>query len=270
MKEDAWSSVPVRAALARARAGGAALRIPETSFGVAFTSRSVSMTTTLLAARSGPQPGAAALGPSVHKRLRAAARAMREGRPVLLTDDGDRENEADLIVAAERLTVPAMATLIRDGSGIVCLCLTVAQTRHLGLEPMVRDNRSRYGTAFTVSIEARSGVGTGVSAADRVTTVRAATEAGRGADDIVSPGHVFPLVAHEGGVLARRGHTEGALELCALARLRPAAVLCELMNANGTMALGAQVQRYAERHGLPVLAIEDLVAWREVGAPTVG
>lgn len=198
------------------------------------------------------------------ERLRAAAQAMRDGRPVLLTDDSEREDEADLIVAAEALTVPAMATLIRDGSGIVCLCLSPAHATRLGLEPMVRDNRSRYGTAFTVSIEAREGVSTGVSAADRVTTVRAATGPGHGAGDIVSPGHVFPLVAHEGGVLARRGHTEGALELCALAGLRTAAVLCELMNPDGTMARGPQMWGYAERHGLPVLSIEDLVAWRRL------
>jgi 3,4-dihydroxy 2-butanone 4-phosphate synthase len=202
-------------------------------------------------------------------RLRAAARALRAGRPVLLTDDGERENEADLIVAAERLTVPVMAQLIRDCSGIVCLCLTPAQARQLGLAPMVRDNRSRYGTAFTASIEAREGVTTGVSAADRVTTVRAATEPGRGTADLVSPGHVFPIVAHDGGVLARRGHTEGALELCALAGLRPAAVLCELMNPDGTMARGPEVHGYAARHGLPVLAIEDLVGWRRGGAVRV-
>ncbi|MBL8341845.1 MAG: 3,4-dihydroxy-2-butanone-4-phosphate synthase [Rubrivivax sp.] len=203
------------------------------------------------------------------ERLRAAADAMRAGRPVLLTDDGDRENEADLIVAAECLAVPVMATLIRDCSGIVCLCLPPARAMELGLAPMVRDNRSRHGTAFTVSIEAREGVTTGVSAADRVATVRAATERGRSAADIVSPGHVFPLVAHAGGVLARRGHTEGALELCALAGLRPAAVLCELMNADGSMARGQQLHDYAARHGLPLLAIEDLVAWRQGGGMPV-
>jgi 3,4-dihydroxy 2-butanone 4-phosphate synthase len=186
---------------------------------------------------------------------------------VLLTDDGEREDEADLIVAAERLTVPVMATMIRDGSGIVCLCLTPARAAQLGLAPMVQHNRSRHGTAFTVSIEAREGVSTGVSAADRVTTVRAATAPGRGAGDLVSPGHVFPLVAHEGGLLSRRGHTEGALELCALAGLEPAAVLCELMNPDGTMARGPRMFRYAQQHGLPVLAIEDLVAWRRGGAP---
>lgn len=213
-----------------------------------------------LASRPAGPPGPAAS--TREGRLRAAAQAMREGRPVLLTDDGEREDEADLIVAAEALSVPAMATLIRDGSGIVCLCLTPAHAARLGLAPMVRDNRSRFGTAFTVSIEAREGVGSGVSAEDRVTTIRAATQPGRSAADLVSPGHVFPLVAHEGGVLARRGHTEGALELCALAGLQPAAVLCELMNPDGSMARGPQVQAYASRHVLPVLAIEDLVAWR--------
>lgn len=179
---------------------------------------------------------------------------------MLLTGDRQREDEADLIVAAEALTAPAMGTLIRDCSGIVCLCITAGQAAHLGLAPMVHENRSRYGAAFTVSIEARAGVSTGVSAADRVTTVRAVTEPGRGAADLVSPGHVFTLVAHEGGVLSRRGHTEGALELCALAGLQPAAVLCELMNPDGTMARGPQRSEYAERHGLPVLSIEDLVA----------
>lgn len=202
--------------------------------------------------------------PSQQERLRAAAEAMRAGRPVLLTDDGDREDEADLIVAAEVLSEAVMAQLIRDGSGIVCLCLPAAHAAHLGLVPMVRDNRSRHGTAFTVSIEAREGVSTGVSAADRVATVRAATQPGGGPADIVSPGHVFPLIAHEGGVLARRGHTEGALALCALAGLPPAAVLCELMNPDGTMARGPQVRGYAQQHGLPVLSIEDLVVWRRL------
>jgi 3,4-dihydroxy 2-butanone 4-phosphate synthase len=201
-------------------------------------------------------------GPRLAERLRAAAAALRAGRPVLLSDDGDREDEADLIVAAERLTVPVMATLIRECSGIVCLCLPEAEARRLGLAPMVRVNGSRHGTAFTVSIEAREGVTTGVSAADRVRTVWAATRPGASAADLVSPGHVFPLTAAPGGVLARRGHTEGALELCALAGLRPAAVLCELMNADGTMARGPQVTAFAERHGLPRLMIDELVAWR--------
>ncbi len=201
-------------------------------------------------------------------RLAAAARAMRDGQPVLLTDDGDRENEADLIVAAECLSEPVMALLIRECSGIVCLILPGETVDRLQLPPMVKTNGSRYGTAFTVSIEAKNGVTTGVSAADRLTTVRAATAHGAQPGDLVSPGHVFPLRAAEGGVLARRGHTEGALELCDLAGLQRAAVLCELMNPDGSMARGEQVREFAERFGLPVLSIEDLVQWRQgqVGA----
>ncbi|MGY8525469.1 3,4-dihydroxy-2-butanone-4-phosphate synthase [Paracidovorax citrulli] len=196
-------------------------------------------------------------------RIEAALQAMREGRPVLLMDDDDRENEADLIVAAERLTQENMAMLIRECSGIVCLCLPRETSDRLGLRPMVQHNRSRYGTAFTVSIEARHGVSTGVSAADRITTIRAAIAPGAGTDAVVSPGHVFPLVAVDGGVLERRGHTEGSVDLARLAGLSPAAVLCELMNPDGTMARGDAVTAFAERHGLPMLTIAELVAWRE-------
>ena len=196
-------------------------------------------------------------------RLREAIEALREGRAVLLQDDDDRENEADLIVSAERLSVEMMALLIREGSGIACLCLTEAALKRLQLAPMVEDNQSRHGTAFTVSIEARDGVTTGVSAADRVTTIRAATAKAAVPYDLVSPGHVFPLRAAPGGVLARRGHTEGAVDLMRLAGLRPAAVLCELMNADGTMARGEQVQRFAQAHGFPLLTIGELVDWRQ-------
>lgn len=191
-------------------------------------------------------------------RLQRALHHLRLGRPVILTDDADRENEADLIVAADRLTVPVMAQLIRDGSGIVCLCLPGETLDRLGLPPMVAHNRSRHATAFTVSIEAREGVSTGVSAADRVTTIRAAISPAAQSDDIVSPGHVFPLRAQPGGVLARRGHTEGSVDLAVLAGLRPAGVLCELMNADGTMMRGAALERYAARHGLVALAIAEL------------
>lgn len=192
-------------------------------------------------------------------RLQQALQALREGRAVLLLDDHDRENEADLIVAAERLGEPMMALLIREGSGIVCLCLPDEALQRLKLPPMVADNRSRHGTAFTVSIEAREGVSTGVSAADRVTTIRAATAAGAAPSDLVSPGHVFPLRAHPGGVRARRGHTEGAVELVRMAGLASAAVLCELMNPDGTMARGEQVRRFGEVHGFPLLTIDELV-----------
>lgn len=195
-------------------------------------------------------------------RLTRALQHLRIGRPVIVMDDFDRENEADLIVAADKLTVPVMAQLIRDGSGIVCLCLTDEALDHLQLPQMVPANGSRHGTAFTVSIEAREGVSTGVSAADRVTTIRAAIAPHAQASDIVSPGHVFPLRAQPGGVLTRRGHTEGSVDLAMLAGLRPAAVLCELMNADGTMMRGAALERYAANHGLVGLTIAELADYR--------
>ena len=195
-------------------------------------------------------------------RLRIALDAIRHGRAVILLDDDDRENEGDLIVAADRLTVPMMATLIRECSGIVCLCLPDEQLQRLALPPMVANNGSRYGTAFTVSIEAREGVTTGVSAADRVTTIRTAIAADAVAADLVSPGHVFPLRAAPGGVLERRGHTEGAVELARLAGLQPAAVLCELMNEDGSMMHGDQLVAFSRAHGYPMLTIAELVAYR--------
>lgn len=198
-------------------------------------------------------------------RLAAALLAMREGRPVVLTDDNDREDEADLIIAAERLTEASMALLIRECSGIVCLCLQDAMVQRLALPPMVNLNESRYGTAFTVSIEAAQGVSTGVSAADRLTTVRAAIAPDARPADLARPGHVFPLRAQPGGVLARRGHTEGSVDLALMAGLSGAAVLCELMNADGTMARGAQVLDFAERHGLPLLSIAELADYRAAG-----
>ncbi len=191
-------------------------------------------------------------------RFKQALADMRQGRPVLLMDDFDRENEADLIVAAEKITNKSMAQMIRDGSGIVCLCLTDEALQHLQLPPMVTDNQSRFSTAFTVSIEARHGVTTGVSAADRVTTIKAAIASGAQAGDLASPGHVFPLRATAGGVLARRGHTEGSVDLAVLAGLQPAAVLCELMNPDGTMARGDDISLYAAEHGLQVLSIAEL------------
>jgi 3,4-dihydroxy 2-butanone 4-phosphate synthase len=196
------------------------------------------------------------------ERIDAALEALRQGRAVVLLDDDDRENEADLIVAADRISVAAMALLIRECSGIVCLCLPDERVRALDLAPMVARNESRYGTAFTVSIEAREGITTGVSAADRVRTIQAAIADDAKPDDLVRPGHVFPLRATPGGVLARRGHTEGAVDLALLAGLKPAAVLCELMNADGTMSRGAEVVRFAHRYGFPMLTIEELVAHR--------
>jgi 3,4-dihydroxy 2-butanone 4-phosphate synthase len=188
--------------------------------------------------------------PDLEGRIAAALEATRTGVPVILLDDFDRENEADLIVAAEKITVQTMALMIRECSGIVCLCLGADKVRALELPPMAAENGSRYGTPFTVSIEAREGVTTGVSAADRVTTIRAAIAANAKPGDLVHPGHVFPLRATPGGVLARKGHTEGSVDLAAMAGLNPAAVLCELMNPDGTMMRGADIERFAER-GLP-------------------
>ena len=199
----------------------------------------------------------------VPPRIAAALQAMREGRAVVLQDDDDRENEADLIVSAERLSVETMALLIRECSGIVCLCLPDKKIRALELPPMVVNNESRHGTAFTISIEAREGVTTGVSALDRVTTIRAAIADTAKPADIVSPGHVFPLRAMPGGVLARRGHTEGTVDLATLAGLKPAGVLCELMNADGTMTRGADVERFAAQHNLPMLTIAELADFRQ-------
>ena len=195
-------------------------------------------------------------------RLRIALDAIRHGRAVVLLDDDDRENEGDLIVAAERITVPMMATLIRECSGIVCLCMSDDALQRLALPPMVANNGSRYGTAFTVSIEAREGVTTGVSAADRVTTIRTAIAPDANAADLVSPGHVFPLRAAPGGVLERRGHTEGAVELARLAGLQPAAVLCELMNEDGSMMRGDELVAFSRKHGYPMLTIAELVEYR--------
>jgi 3,4-dihydroxy 2-butanone 4-phosphate synthase len=199
---------------------------------------------------------------TLEQRIARALEAVRAGVPVVLLDDFDRENEADLIVAAEKLTVPTMAMLIRECSGIVCLCLTSDAVQTLDLPPMVAHNDSLYGTPFTVSIEAREGVTTGVSAADRVATIRAATKPGARASDLRKPGHVFPLRAHPDGVLGRRGHTEGSVDLAILAGLQPAAVLCELMNTDGTMMRGAAIETFAALHGMPMLSIADLVAWR--------
>lgn len=195
-------------------------------------------------------------------RVELAVAALRRGEGVLLVDDEDRENEGDLIFPAESITTEQMAMLIRECSGIVCLCLTDEHVRQLRLPMMICENTSKNGTAFTVSIEAAVGVTTGVSAADRVTTVRTAIASNCGPEDLAKPGHVFPLRAQPGGVLARRGHTEGTIDLMRLAGLFPAGVLCELTNADGTMSRLPEVVRFAEKYGFPVLSIEDVFAYK--------
>ncbi len=191
-------------------------------------------------------------------RVESALQALRQGRGVLVTDNENRENEGDLIFAAQTLTPSQMAMLIRECSGIVCLCLPDEKVRTLDLPPMVGQNSSRYQTAFTVSIEAATGVTTGVSAADRVRTVLAAIADDARPEDLHRPGHIFPLRARPGGVLEREGHTEATVDLMRLAGLKPYGVLCELTNEDGTMARMPQIQEFGRRHDLPVVTIDDL------------
>jgi 3,4-dihydroxy 2-butanone 4-phosphate synthase len=199
---------------------------------------------------------------SVEERFQQALEDMRSGRPVILVDDFDRENEADLIASAETISVSTMALFIREGSGIVCLCLTDATLDRLELPQMVSTNESCFQTAFTVTIDAREGVTTGVSAQDRVATIRAAVRSDAQPRDLVRPGHIFPLRAVPGGVLTRQGHTEGSVDLAVLAGMKPAAVICEITNPDGTMAKGSEVDRFSRRHGLVMLSIAELLDHR--------
>lgn len=200
---------------------------------------------------------------SSEQRVEKALTALRNGRGVLVTDDEDRENEGDIIYSAEHLTKEQMALLIRECSGIVCLCLTEEKIKKLQLPMMVEENKSQYGTAFTISIEAARGVTTGVSAADRVTTVKAAIAEDARPGDLSSPGHVFPLRARTGGVLERRGHTEATVDLMRLAGLQPCGVLCEVTLPNGEMARLPDLIRFADAHYMPLVTIEDLVQYRQ-------
>lgn len=181
---------------------------------------------------------------------------------VVLTDDGDREDEGDLVMAAERVTPKAINFMIRHGRGLVCLALTADRVKQLQLPLMVAENTSRLETAFTVSIEAARGITTGISAADRTATVLAAIAPKAKPSDVTRPGHTFPLRARDGGVLVRPGHTEGSVDLARAAGLFPAGVICEVMNDDGTMARLPQLTKFARRHKLPVVAISDLVRWR--------
>lgn len=187
---------------------------------------------------------------------------MRNGRMVVLVDAEERENEGDLVIPAQMATPDAVNFMARYGRGLICLTLTGARAKELQLEAMVGRNLSRNRTAFTQSIEAREGISTGISAADRARTIATAIDPTKGAGDIVSPGHVFPLVAREGGVLIRAGHTEASVDLARLAGLYPAAVICEIMNDDGTMARLPDLVTFAQRHGLKIGAIEDLIAHR--------
>jgi 3,4-dihydroxy 2-butanone 4-phosphate synthase / GTP cyclohydrolase II len=186
----------------------------------------------------------------------------RNGRMFILVDDEDRENEGDLVIPAQMATPDAVNFMATHGRGLICLTLTLARTQQLGLELMSRNNGTRHETAFTVSIEAREGVTTGISAGDRARTVAVAIDAGKGRDDIVTPGHVFPLIARDGGTLVRAGHTEASVDISRLAGLNPSGVICEIMNEDGTMARMDDLVPFARRHGLKMGTIRDLIEYR--------
>lgn len=205
-------------------------------------------------------------GKTPRERVEKGLDSLRRGEGVIVVDDGDRENEGDIIFPASSITEKQMALLIRRCSGIVCLCLTPEKAASLDLSPMVRNNTSAYGTAFTVTIEAARGVTTGVSASDRVTTIQAAIADSAEPTDLHRPGHVFPLVARPGGVLERRGHTEATVDMMRLAGLAPAGVLCELTNDDGSMSKMPEIVEFASREHFTVLSVEDIAAYRKEAA----
>ncbi len=194
--------------------------------------------------------------------IEAIIEEARNGRMYILVDDEDRENEGDLIIPAQMATPNAINFMATHGRGLICLSLSARRSSELGLELMSARNRTRHETAFTVAIEAREGVTTGISAADRARTVSVAIDSSKGPDDIVTPGHVFPLIAREGGVLVRAGHTEAAVDISRLAGLNPSGVICEIMNEDGTMARLEDLIGFARRHGLKIGTIRDLIAYR--------
>ena len=199
----------------------------------------------------------------IHQRIESVIAAFAKGEIVVVSDDDDRENEGDLFVAASLCTPEKMAFIIRNTSGIVCAPLAADEAKRLHLDPMVALNDAPLGTAFTVSVDVRHGLTTGISAEERSNTVRALANSNSGAGDFVRPGHVFPLVAKDGGVLMRSGHTEACIDLCRLAGLSPVGVLAELMNDDGTVTRGAAVADFAKRHGLQLVSIADLIAYRQ-------
>jgi 3,4-dihydroxy 2-butanone 4-phosphate synthase/GTP cyclohydrolase II len=195
-------------------------------------------------------------------RVRRAIEEIRAGKMVILVDDEDRENEGDLTMAAELVTPEAINFMAKWGRGLICLTLTEERITRLGLPMMVTENRAPMGTAFTVSIEARHGVTTGISAADRATTIKAAVAHNARPDDVISPGHIFPLRARQGGVLVRTGQTEGSVDLARMAGLEPAGVICEIMRDDGEMARMPDLEKFAQEHGLMVVTIADMIEYR--------
>jgi 3,4-dihydroxy 2-butanone 4-phosphate synthase len=197
------------------------------------------------------------------ERVEKALESIREGNGIIVTDDENRENEGDMIFSAEKLTNKQMALLIREGSGIVCLCLKPEKADELNLPLMVENNTSTYGTAFTITIEAAEGVTTGVSAADRVTTIKAAAADNAKPEDLNHPGHVFPLRAKKGGVLERDGHTEASVDIMEMAGLKPIGVLCEITNEDGTMARMPRIIEFSKEKDLPIVTIQDIIKYKK-------
>lgn len=202
-------------------------------------------------------------GVTAEERVEAALTALRKGRGILVVDNEDRENEGDLIFAAETMTREQMAFTIRECSGIICVCIEEEKAAQLQLPMMVPHNTSTYGTAFTISVDARHGVTTGVSASDRLRAVQAICNDAAVPDDLVHPGHMFPLVAKKGGVLVRDGHTEASVDLARMAGFKPIGILCELCAPDGEMAKLPRVCAFAMLHDLTVTTIEDIIAYRK-------
>jgi 3,4-dihydroxy 2-butanone 4-phosphate synthase/GTP cyclohydrolase II len=198
-----------------------------------------------------------------HASVTECIEAFARGEIVVVTDDDDRENEGDLVVAASLCTPEKMAFIIRNTCGIVCAPVTLSEARRLHLTPMVAANDAPLGTAFTVTVDVKHGLTTGISAEQRCNTVRALANGNMGAADFVRPGHVFPLIARDGGVLMRSGHTEAAVDLCRLAKLPPVGVICELANDDGTVMKGPQITAFADQHGLKRVSVADLIAYRQ-------
>lgn len=211
-----------------------------------------------------------AFGRNAEERVAKALKALQSGKGILLVDDEDRENEGDLVFSAEKMQISDMAQMIRYCSGVVCLCLTNEKADALQLPYMVEDNSSTFQTPFTISVDAKNGITTGLSAADRIAAVRAACSDNAQPADLVRPGHLYPLRANDDGVLGRKGHTEGSIDLMKLAGLKPEAVLCELMNDDGTMARLPEIVAFANTNGLTALSIDDIIRYRKtVVAETV-
>ncbi len=194
--------------------------------------------------------------------IEACLEPLRQGRMIIVTDDADRENEGDLVMAAEKVTAESVNFMARFGRGLICVPTTQARLKTLGISRMVVENREQFQTDFMVSVDARDGISTGISAADRARTIRVLADPTAKEDDLVSPGHVFPLQARGGGVLQRTGHTEASVDLVKLAGLFPAAVICEILNEDGTMARLPDLQKFAREHGLRICTIRDLIAYR--------